>query len=57
MLFLGGMDAGTTGLILTLPLFGVIAEIGEAVSQIVTDRKLRARYRAARRLGFLRESV
>jgi predicted PurR-regulated permease PerM len=51
MLFLGATVAGITGLILALPLFGVVAVIGEAVSQVVTDRRLRARYRAARQLA------
>jgi len=51
MLFLGGMAAGATGLVLALPLFGVVAVIGETVSQIVTDSRLRARYRAARHLA------
>ena len=50
MLFLGATVAGATGLILALPLFGVVAVIGETVSQVVTDRKLRARYKTARQL-------
>jgi len=50
MLFLGATVAGATGLILALPLFGVVVVIGEAVSKIVTDRKLRARYKTARQL-------
>ena len=57
MLFLGATVAGATGLILALPLFGVIAVIGDTVSQVVTDQKLRARYRAARQLVLSRESV
>jgi predicted PurR-regulated permease PerM len=57
MLFLGATVAGATGLILALPLFGVIAVIGETVSQVVTDRKLRARYRAARQLVLSHETV
>ena len=57
MLFLGATVAGTTGLILALPLFGVIAVICETLSQIVTDRKLRARYRAARKLALSNETV
>ena len=57
MLFLGATVAGATGLILALPLFGVIAVVGETVSQVVTDRKLRARYRAARQLVLSHESV
>jgi predicted PurR-regulated permease PerM len=57
MLFLGATVAGATGLVLALPLFGMVAVIGETVSQVVTDRKLRARYRAARQLGLSHESV
>lgn len=48
LLFLGTMVAGATGLVLALPVFGAVAVIGETVSQIVTDRRLMARYRAAR---------
>jgi predicted PurR-regulated permease PerM len=51
MLFLGGMVAGATGLVLALPLFGLFSVIGETVSQIVADRRLRARYKAARQLA------
>ena len=51
MLFLGATVAGATGLVFALPLFGVAAVIGETVSQVVTDRRLRARYRAARQLA------
>jgi predicted PurR-regulated permease PerM len=50
MLFLGATVAGATGLVFALPLFGVVAVIGETVSQVVTDQRLRARYRAARQL-------
>jgi len=51
MLFLGATVAGATGLLFALPLFGVVAVIGEAISQVVTDQRLRARYRAARQLA------
>jgi len=51
MLFLGAMVAGATGLVLALPLFGVVAVICETASQVVTDRRLRARYSAARQLA------
>ena len=57
MLFLGATVAGTTGLVLALPLFGVVAVIGETVSQVVTDRKLRARYRSARQSISSRQAV
>jgi predicted PurR-regulated permease PerM len=51
MLFLGATVAGATGLVLALPLFGVVAVIGETVAQVVTDPRLRARYKAARQLA------
>jgi predicted PurR-regulated permease PerM len=50
-LFLGAMVAGAAGLVLALPLFGVVAVICETASQVVTDRRLKARYRAARQLA------
>jgi len=50
MLFLGATVAGPTGLVLALPMFWVVAVIGETVSEILTDNRLIARYRAARRL-------
>jgi predicted PurR-regulated permease PerM len=54
MLFLGATVAGATGLILALPLYGVVSVIGETVSQVVTDRRLRARYKATRQLATAR---
>ncbi|HEY3913981.1 MAG TPA: AI-2E family transporter, partial [Verrucomicrobiae bacterium] len=51
MLFLGADVAGATGLFLALPLFGVVTVIGETISQIVMDPRLRARYKASRRLA------
>jgi len=51
MLFLGGMIAGATGLVLALPVFGVVAVIGETVAQIVSDGRLRARYKDSRQLA------
>ena len=50
MFFLGATVAGATGLVLALPVFGVVTVVGETVAQILADRKLRARYRLARRL-------
>jgi predicted PurR-regulated permease PerM len=57
MLFLGATVAGATGLVFALPLFGVVAVIGETVAQVVTDQRLRARYRAARQLAALCERI
>jgi predicted PurR-regulated permease PerM len=51
MLFLGATVAGATGLVLALPLFGLVAVVGETIAQVVTDRRLRARFRAARQLA------
>jgi predicted PurR-regulated permease PerM len=50
MLFVGGAVAGVPGLALVLPLLGVAAVVGTALSEIVTDGRLRARHAFARRL-------
>ncbi len=44
MLFVGGAVAGVPGLALVLPLLGVATVVGAALSEIVTDRRLRARH-------------
>lgn len=51
MFFLGATVAGGTGLVLALPVLGVMSVVGGIVAQVVTDGRLRARYRAARELG------
>jgi len=51
MFFLGATVAGGTGLVLALPVLGVVTVVGDTVAQVVTDRRLRARYRAARGLA------
>ncbi len=50
MIFAGGAVAGVSGLMLVLPLLGVIAVLGETVGAIVTSPRLRARHAHARRL-------
>lgn len=50
MLFVGGAVAGVPGLALVLPLLGVATVVGAALSEILTDRRLRARHVHARRL-------
>lgn len=50
MIFVGGAIAGVSGLMLVLPLLGVIMVIGEAVGLILTDERLMARYRHGRAL-------
>ncbi len=51
MLFLGATVAGPTGLVLVLPVLGVVTVVTETLGQIVSDRCLRERYRQARQLG------
>jgi predicted PurR-regulated permease PerM len=50
MLFVGGAVAGVPGLALVLPLLGVAMVVGAALSEILTDRRLRARHAHALRL-------
>jgi predicted PurR-regulated permease PerM len=47
MFFLGATVAGGTGLVLALPVLGVVTVACEMVAQVVMDRRLRARYRTA----------
>jgi predicted PurR-regulated permease PerM len=50
MIFAGGAVAGIAGLMLVLPVLGVVRVIGETVGIVVTDARLMARHRQARRL-------
>jgi predicted PurR-regulated permease PerM len=50
MLFLGAAVAGPTGLVLVLPVLGVVTVITETLGQILSDRCLRERYKQARLL-------
>jgi predicted PurR-regulated permease PerM len=50
MLFVGGAIAGVVGLMLVLPLLGVVMVVGITMGEIVTDPRLRARHRYAQRL-------
>ena len=56
MLFLGAAVAGPTGLLLVLPVLGVVTVITEIMVQILTDRCLRERFRLARQLKASRPS-
>jgi len=55
MFFLGATVAGATGLVLALPVLGVVGVVCDIVAQVVMDRRLRFRYRAARE--FVEESA
>jgi predicted PurR-regulated permease PerM len=48
MFFLGATVAGGTGLVLALPVLGVVGVVGDIIAQVVMDRRLQFRYRAAR---------
>jgi predicted PurR-regulated permease PerM len=50
MLFVGGTIAGPAGLMLVLPLLGLVMVIGDTVGKIVTDSRLRARHAFAMQL-------
>lgn len=45
MIFVGGAVAGITGLMLVLPVLGVVMVVGETLGQLLTDTRLMARYR------------
>ena len=47
MIFVGGAVAGVAGLMLVLPVLGVVIVIGETIGVIVTDPRLMARHRHA----------
>lgn len=50
MIFVGGAVAGVTGLMLVLPVLGVVMVVGQAMGQLLTDPRLMARYRHAAQL-------
>ncbi|WP_301101329.1 AI-2E family transporter [Propionivibrio sp.] len=50
MIFVGGAVAGVAGLMLVLPLLGVVMVLGQTVGGIVTDPRLRARHVFAKEL-------
>jgi predicted PurR-regulated permease PerM len=47
MIFVGGALAGVAGLMLVLPLLGVVMVVGETLGTLVTNPRLRARHRNA----------
>ena len=50
MIFVGGAVAGIAGLMLVLPLLGVVMVIGETIAAVVADERLIARHRHAQAL-------
>jgi len=51
VLFLGGTVAGGTGLVLALPVFGVVSVVSDVAAKIVTDQKLMARFWMTRQMA------
>jgi predicted PurR-regulated permease PerM len=47
MIFVGGVVAGVPGLMLVLPLLGVVMVVGETLARLLTNPRLRARHRNA----------
>lgn len=47
MIFIGGFVAGVAGLMLVLPLLGVVMVVGETLGRLITNPRLRARHRNA----------
>jgi len=57
MIFIGGMMAGVAGLMLVLPLLGVVMVIGETLGRLITNPRLRARHRNALALSVRQASA
>ncbi len=57
MIFAGGAVAGISGLMLVLPVLGVVMVIGETIGIIVSDTRLMARHRHARVLRLRQASA
>jgi predicted PurR-regulated permease PerM len=54
MILLGGAVAGISGLLLVMPVLGVVMVAGQIIGELVTDERILARHRHARRLKRLR---
>lgn len=50
MIFAGGAVAGIAGLVLALPLLGIVMVFGETLGAVLSDPRLRARHRYAKAL-------
>jgi predicted PurR-regulated permease PerM len=50
MIFAGGAVAGIAGLLMVLPVLGIVRVVGETAGIVLTDPRLRARHQHARRL-------
>lgn len=53
MFLVGEAIAGVTGLMLVIPILGIVMVLGETLELILTDTRLQARHRYARKLSWL----
>jgi predicted PurR-regulated permease PerM len=54
MILLGGAVAGISGLLLVMPVLGVVMVAGQIIGELATDERVLARHRHARHLKQLR---
>jgi predicted PurR-regulated permease PerM len=54
MILLGGAVAGISGLLLVMPVLGVVMVVGQIIGELLTDERVLARHRHARELRRLR---
>ena len=54
MILLGGAVAGIAGLLLVMPVLGVVMVAGQIIGELITDERILARHRHARHLKRLR---
>jgi predicted PurR-regulated permease PerM len=57
MILLGGAVAGIAGLLLVMPVLGVVMVIGQITGELLTDDRILARHRHARRIRLQRAQV
>jgi predicted PurR-regulated permease PerM len=51
MILLGGAVAGVAGLLLVMPVLGVVMVAGQIIGELITDQRILARHRFARKLS------
>jgi predicted PurR-regulated permease PerM len=54
MILLGGAVAGISGLLLVMPVLGVVMVAGQIIGELISDKRILARHRHAQRLKHLR---
>ena len=54
MILLGGAVAGVAGLLLVMPVLGVVMVAGQIIGELITDRRILARHRHAQRIHHAR---